>query len=200
MSKNRYIQLSHTKHINAEAHEFTTILCLTSVNQILYEPYYRFNEVRPSDEIIENLFQITLSFWTEAIHEIPVYHQIFIDKTSNVSNFRSKEGGSMLMRPIGIEILAKAYSNWNIEKQTINGFWEAFNRIDHDLEGSHWNIILWDSAAKTMAKKISSKFTREYTKYLLNLEHDYDYLLTEYTKLKGVESGDVDLLPLPERP
>ena len=195
--KDTFIQLSSTKQISAEASEFTTILCLESVNQTLYKPHFKFADQRPATKIIESLYQRTLNFWTEAIHKVPLYREIFIEKTKSVSDYRGRDGGSMLLRPIGIEILAEAYTNWIEEKGTEVGFWDSFNKIDNSLNGIHWNHILWNDLSQIMAKSPSSKFTREYAKYLLDLEHDHDYIMDAYTKLRGEEST---LIPLPEKP
>ena len=197
--KDTFIQLSHTKQINAEASEFTTILCLHSVNQILYVPQYKFVDVRPADQLVEELYKVTLDFWSQALENIPTYVKIF-SENENISKYRNKEGGSMLLRPIGIEIIAKAYTNWLQEKGSITGFWEILSQIDENLDGQHWNHVLWDNIAGTMAKKISSKFTREYAKYLFGLEHEHEYISLEYTKLAGGENEDIVVRPLPEKP
>ncbi|TDB60404.1 DGQHR domain-containing protein [Arundinibacter roseus] len=196
--KDNFIQLNGTKQIGAEDSEFTTILCLKSVNQILYKSEYNFNNVRPSEKILNSLYDKTFEFWSQAIEEVPVYRQIFIDKSKKISDFRSREGGSMLLRPVGIEIMAEAYVNWIAEKGSKKEFWNNFNKIQDNLDSIHWNHILWDSAAQTMAKSISLKFTREYTKYLLDLDHDHEYIIENYTKMKG--EGESTLIPLPERP
>lgn len=195
--QDKYIQLNHSKQIRPEATEFTTIICLESVNQILYEPSYKFNDTRPSHEIIESLYQKTFNFWLDAVEYIPTYRKIFIDKTSSVSDFRNKNGGSMLLRPIGIEILANAYINWINQKATTTGFWKAINRIDDDLQGDHWNYVLWDPSSSTMSKKTSTKFTREYMKYLLGLDYEDDYVRIEYSKLRDGGNRGIELLALP---
>jgi DNA sulfur modification protein DndB len=195
--QDKYIQLNHTKQIRPEATEFTTIICLESVNQILYEPSYKFNDTRPSDETIELLYQKTLNFWSYAVENISTYRKLFIEKTVTVSDLRNKQGGSMLLRPIGIEILASAYINWITQKETPTGFWEAINRIDDDLQGEHWNYVLWDASSSTMSKKTPAKFNREYMKDLLGLDYEEEYVVIEYSKLRGGENRGIEILALP---
>lgn len=64
------------------------------------------------------------------------------------------------------------------------------------MNGVHWKDVLWDNAKRVM-KKSSVKFRREYTKYLLGLNYEEDYVLEEYNKLKGIEQ-ESDYVQLPE--
>ena len=195
--KNKFIALKSVTGITIKDKEFTTILCIKDVNQILYDGIFNFNEIRPSDDIIESLYQISSKFWEDAINNIPSYRVVMVDLKKDISEFRNKDGGSMLFRPIGIEILARSYTNWKSEKGNTDDFWEIFNKVAPELDGIHWNNILWNNAKKTIAGKISPTFTREYTKYLLGLTHDENYVAVEYSKIRGGEN--ISILPLPER-
>ena len=92
-----------------------------------------------------------------------------------------------MFRPIGIELLAEVYLAWIEEQGSTDGFWSSFNRIDHDLSSEYWKDILWDNAKKSIKPRISMKFIKNYSLYLLGLSYDEDYTLIEYNKLKGVE-------------
>ena len=48
-------------------------------------------------------------------------------------------------------------------------------------------------------KKSSPKFNREYTKYLLGLDYEEEYVYIEYNKLKGIENVE-ERIDLPEPP
>ena len=197
--KDKFIALNSTPNINAEAREFTSILNLKEVNKILYIDTFKFQDVRPSDEIIDGLYEITLNFWQQAIDNIPSYNEVLYRKESPVSNFRNKEeGGSMLFRPIGIEILADGYRQWKIQRKETDLFWNEFLKIDDELSGNYWRDVIWNNAKKTMISKSSAKFLREYTKYLLGLDHDQYYVISEYSKLKG--NDEVELVELPAKP
>lgn len=193
--KKKYIALNKKANIDPNASEFTTILNLKEVNKALYSKDYKHRNYRPSDDVIDSLYDISYQFWIEAINNIPEYSSIFIEKSKKINDYRNSEGGNILFRPIGINILAEASVNWLSEKDTLNGFWDAFSRIDKQLDGIHWKDILWDNAKKVI-KKTSVKFQKEYTKYLLNLSFDYQYVKTEYNKLKGIERRD-DFIDLP---
>jgi DNA sulfur modification protein DndB len=199
--KETFVQLSPNTRILSTADEFTTILNLRSVNKILYSSEYKFNDVRPSDNVIESLYSKTLEFWQSAVDNIPSYNEVLITKESVVSEYRNYDGGSLLFRPIGIDLLAEAYISWVAEFGSSSGFWTAFNSIDHDLNSIYWKDVLWDNAKKNMRTRISPKFLREYLRYLIGLAFDEDYTLSEYNKLKGVEKLDEENLEdLPTRP
>lgn len=193
-NKDTYIALNKSVNIDASSSKFTTILNLKDVNNILYSHDYHHLDFRPDDTAIAQLYQKSLTFWNDAIKNIPSYKSVFIDKTNNVSDYRNTNGGSMLFRPLGISILAQSYIQW-IQNDMPSSFWLAFNKIDANLDGSIWKDVIWDNAKKNI-KKTNVKFLREYTKYLLGIETDLRYLKVEYNKMKGIERG-VDLIDLP---
>ena len=195
--KDVFISLSKSVNIDASSTKFTTILNIKDANNILYSPYYSNLDFRPSDDIIEDLYQKTLSFWQEAFENIPSYKSVFIDKTQNISNYRNSDGGNMLFRPMGINILAQSYTIWN-QNQLQGNFWTAFNNINSNLDGSIWKDVIWDNAKKNI-KKTNTKFLREYSKYLIGIESDEEYLKVEYNKMKGIERG-TQQINLPTKP
>lgn len=193
-SQNRYIALNKSVNIDAVSDRFTTILNLRDVNKYLYKHKYDHKDFRPTDEKLEELYCITKGFWTDAINNIDKYSYVFVQEQNNISDFRDVEGGSMLFRPIGINILAQSYVAWNIH--ALDGdFWIRFNSLDDDLNGSIWKDIIWDNAKKNI-KRVSTKFIRIYIEYLIGVESDTDYLKLEYNKLKGFEKEE-DFVDLP---
>lgn len=195
--KDRFIALNKVANIDVFSTKFTTILNLKDVNNILYSTLYTHADYRPSDEVIEDLYQTTINFWNSAFLNIPSYNSVFIIKDSEVNDHRGAEGGNMLFRPIGINILAQSYKLWNLENDT-ELFWNAFNNIDSNLNGVHWKDIIWDNAKHTI-KKTQVKLLREYSKYLLGLDCDLLYVKKEYNKMKGIEQ-EVDFIDLPLSP
>lgn len=195
--KERYIALNKRANIDAEADEFTTIINLKEVNKILYKGTYRHLDFRPTDDELNRLFNISTSFWNQAIENIEQYRNVFVDEINTVSDYRNSFGGSMLFRPIGIKLLTQAYSETDDDQR--DSFWNSFNSINPDLNGEYWKDVLWDNAKMTMKAKVSSKFLREYTNYLLGRDYDEEYTLNEYNKLKGVEN-DQERIELPDLP
>lgn len=195
--KDTFIALNKAANIDASSTKFTTILNLKDVNNILYSPDYTYRDFRPSDEIIEQLYQKTLLFWSSAFQNIPSYNSTFIIKDTKVNYQRNAEGGNMLFRPVGINILAQSFIYWS-QMNNPELFWEAFNNIDPNLSGIYWKDIIWDNAKHTI-KKTQVKLLREYSKYLLGLECDLLYLKKEYNKMKGFEQ-EADFIDLPISP
>lgn len=196
--KDRYIALNKSVNIDVNSTCFTTILNLRDVNSILYKPVYKHKDYRPGDDKIQELYQITFDFWTEAINKIAKYKSVFIERQSEISSFRHSDGGSMLFRPIGINIMTQAYVNW--KGLEIDGdFWDRFNRIDDDLNGTIWKDVIWDNAKKNI-KKPGVKFIKTYIQYLIGANIDEEYLKSEYNKLRGFENLEdfVDLPVVPE--
>lgn len=195
-----FIQLSAASNINPDAKEFTTILNLKEVNKTLYAQYYKHLDYRPSNEVIESLYQKSVIFWTEAINQIPKYKSIFVDATNSITDYRSNDGGSMLFRPIGIRLLSEGYAEWLTEKGNTEGFWVRLSAIDDDLNSKYWKDVIWDNATKKIKSKTSHKFLVQYIRYLLNLEADLQYLKEEFNKLSGIEESNPNKIALPETP
>jgi len=198
--KDEFIALNNKANIDPLAKEFTTILNLKEVNKILYKNIYKHLDFRPTDEIISQLFTKSSVFWDTVIANIPKYNDVLIRKNHSVSDFRSKDGGSMLFRPIGIKIIAEMYILWELSGNDFDGFWIKFNAIDDNLNGEYWKDIIWDNAKKNIKAKTSTKFLREYSNYLLNFECDKEYLKTEFNKAKGIEENNSEKLDLPPQP
>jgi DNA sulfur modification protein DndB len=195
-----FIQLSAASNISPDAKEFTTILNLKEVNKTLYSKYYKHEDYRPSDEVINSLYELSVSFWTAAINKIPKYKTIFIDGKYAVNNYRNIDGGSMLFRPLGIRILSEGYSTWMATKGNVDEFWAKFVVINDDLNSIYWKDIIWDNATKKIKSKTSPKFLLEYIKYLLGLSSDLVYLRVEYNKLSGIEENNPNKIELPAIP
>lgn len=195
--QSRYIALNKTVNIDASSSSFTTILNLRDVNKHLYKNIYNHKDFRPSDTEIDELYNVTLRFWTNAVNNIEKYKSVFIENENEIKDYRSNEGGSMLFRPIGINILAQAFVLWNNNNMSGN-FWSYFNGIDDDLNGSIWKDVIWDNA-KMNIKKTSVKFIRKFTEYILGIETDTEYLEIEYNKLKGIENEN-EKISLPSVP
>jgi len=198
--QNTFTQLSAASNISPDANEFTTILNLKEVNKTLYSRFYKHLEYRPSNDVIESLYQKSVAFWTDAINKIPKYKSIFIDASNTVNEYRNSVGGSMLFRPLGIRILSEGYSEWLTEKGNTDGFWTKFVAIDDDLNSVFWKDVIWDNATKKIKAKTSHKFLVEYMKYLLNLDSNLVYLTEEYNKLSGIEESNPAKIELPTRP
>jgi DNA sulfur modification protein DndB len=200
LKQDTFIQISAAANITPDAKEFTTILNLKEVNKTLYAGFYKHLDYRPSNEVLESLYQKSVAFWTAAINEIPKYKSIFVDATNTVNDYRNSDGGSMLFRPLGIRILSEGYTEWLTRKGNTDNFWAKFAAIDDDLNSVFWKDVIWDNATKKIKAKTSHKFLVEYIRYLLNLKADLGYLKEEYNKLSGIEESNPAKIELPVIP
>jgi len=188
-----FILLSHKANIDPNDKALTTILNLKEVNKILYQPYYKHEEFRPEDRLISDLYKISTSFWKEAINSIDLYKNVIIKKNKKVNDFRykteKKAGGSLLFRPIGIKLLAEAYTEIKFNKGDLNSFWRKINSNNFDLNGNIWNNIAWDDIRKNMIPK-REKLLQQYLYYLLGLDYDSSYLEIEYNKAFDISQNE----------
>lgn len=198
--KDKFIALHKQANIPSDAKEFTTIINLKEVNKILYRNKFKHEDFRPPTKIIDSLYDLSIKFWDSAISNIPKYNSLFGKKKKTVvSRYRSKEGGSMLFRPIGIKILAESYIMWEEKGESKKKFWTLFNAINDDLNGVYWKNILWDNAKKNIKTKTPEKFLKEFMKYLMGLDYDKQYTHLEYNKAIGIDDPR-ERVKLPARP
>jgi hypothetical protein len=110
----------------------------------------------------------------------------------------NKKGGSFLFRPIGLNMLAEAYSYASNNAKSIKSMWKKIDQSDFDLNGEYWKDIAWDTARMTMIPR-RNKLLKEYLFYLLGFEYDKEYLLIEYNKAFGVSEKDRNKVKLPNK-
>lgn len=202
-NKEEFIALNHKTNIEPNQKEFTTILNLKEVNKILYASHYKHQDFRPSDKILDELYNISVEFWDEVVNNITTIKDVLIKRKKTVGDFRFKDdkkaGGSFLFRPIGLKILAQAYSQALAEGKKTGSLWKKINKADFSLTGKYWNNIAWDDVRKTMITPTRDGLLREYMFYLLGLKCDMDYLNIEYNKAFGITEKDKDKKELPEK-
>lgn len=201
-NKDEFILLGHKANIDPNAKELTTILNLKEVNKILYAPYYKHSDFRPSEEIIDNLYDTSEAFWKGALNHIDVYTNAIIKRNEKVNKYRYKKsktaGGSLLFRPIGIKLLSELYTEFKAKKKSITSLWAKINRNSFDLNDSYWTQIIWDDVRMNIIPK-REKMLREYCFYLFGLEHDEEYLEVEYNKAFGISEKAKGRKKLPKR-
>ncbi len=143
---------------NNDKTSFTTLVTLNKINKILYKKNKDYYSRRPSKKELNELYKISSKFW-DSIFETHQEIKKYINGASDVKigdnkiSRKSSDGGSLLLRPIGQEIIAIAYSKFKINE--IDEFKEKLKKIDFNLSHDYWKYVFWNE--KMLGKEIRLK-------------------------------------------
>lgn len=160
LSKANAISNSKTGAIsNSDNQSFTTLVTLNSINKILYNKNSTYYTQRPSDEEMSTLYQRSVNFWDTFF---AVYPEIisFIDGDSEINISEEKisrneeTGGSLLLRPVGQELVAKSYVKFN--QNEIQDFKDKLRQVNFNLSNSNWKYLFWNEKMLGKEQKLKN--------------------------------------------
>lgn len=137
---------------------FTTLVTLYNINKKLYLKSASYYTVRPDATTIEQLYQKSVTFW-DTIFEIFPELVSYIDgvedqKINNHSIVRNHStGGSLLLRPVGQELIANAYTKFPVNE--MSEFKRKLKLVEFNLSGNIWKYIFWNE--KMLSKEARLK-------------------------------------------
>jgi len=143
---------------NNDFTSFTTLVTLHKINKLLYSGLNINYNVRPSDETLQHLYTLSNNFWNLIFDTFPELIQ-YINGDENILingiaiNRNNETGGSLLLRPVGQELLASAYIKFNTEE--IEDLIARLRLIDFDLSSENWKYIYWNE--KMLGKEAKLK-------------------------------------------
>ncbi|WP_417854906.1 DNA sulfur modification protein DndB [Xanthomarina gelatinilytica] len=183
LSKPAALSSSKTGAISAsDQTSLTTLVTIYNINKKLYSKPQNFYTTRPSDEILDSLFAISTNFWDSIFETFPELVD-FIDGNENVEisnktiERSSNDGGSLLLRPVGQELLANAFNEFYPNE--IDDFKQKLRLVDFSLNGYLWKYLFWNE--KMLGKE--SKLKKSLLLYVLGKFDDTDYINDEMTRI-----------------
>ena len=109
-----------------------------------------------------------------------------------VKKYRHPEGGSVLFRPIGLQILTEIIAEL-VEKYPLSKCFKMISKLPTDLTQTPYNGVIWHRTQKTMLIK-GKKLVKNLLLYMLNhFLGDIDKLRETYAKALGLEANEVEL-------
>lgn len=183
LSKDKALSSSKTGAIaNSDNSSFTTLVTLHKINKILYSKPNPFYTKRPTNVVLEELYSKSSLFWDTFFEIFPEIIE-YIDGNLNVEiedmriNRDDETGGSLLLRPVGQELIANAFINFIPDE--INLFKQKIRNIDFNLSGSTWKYIYWND--KMLGKEI--KLKNNLLLYILGKYEDEDEINVEMSRI-----------------
>lgn len=145
---------------NNDVKSFSTLVTIYNINKILYSKASKFYTVRPSNKEIEDLYEKSVEFWDFVFNVFPEIDK-FLDGERNIKINKSLfdrntlTGGSLLLRPVGQELLARTYKHFkNVQK--IDVLKNNIRKVDFNLSGSNFNYLFWNNG-KMLPKELTLK-------------------------------------------
>jgi DNA sulfur modification protein DndB len=160
LSKPNAISNSKTGAIsNSDNQSFTTLVTLNSINKIIYNRTSTYYTQRPAEEDLNALYQKSVNYWDTFFN---VYPEIvsYIDGNNEIEILEEKisrnheTGGSLLLRPVGQELIAKSYMKFNQDE--IQDFSNKLRRVNFNLSNSNWKYLFWNEKMLGKEQKLKN--------------------------------------------
>lgn len=178
--------LSSTKTGNIPSNDhksFTTLVTVNKINKILYKKDKEFYTLRPADEILESLYEISKNFWDFLFDVFPeivnfVEGERGID-FHGVFDRNSDSGGSLLLRPIGQELVARLYKAF-LNTNQVEILQQRIRNVNFNLSGNTLKYLFWNNG-KMQSKEEDLKF--KLLAYLVGLDVSHSFINDEMQRI-----------------
>ncbi|MEH2958331.1 DNA sulfur modification protein DndB [Candidatus Merdisoma sp. JLR.KK006] len=165
MCNNRNKQIAVT---NTNA--FTSLVALYQCNDYLIQNFIKLSDkkmkqyklYRPANETIEDALEYVKKYWNAFIDNISAVKDYLLINDNPALNYRNKNGGNILFRPIGIIEFVKA--SYIISERSHISFEDTLRRLNDipmDLNTKVWRGVMWDG------KKIINRVNLTLIRFLI---------------------------------
>jgi DNA sulfur modification protein DndB len=184
----------------------TTISSLYDVLKIIFmhsigmrsDRTLRFN--RPPDERLQEFEELAVGYFAELGAIFPPVGELFASNTPAevTERRRGPEGGHILFRPIGLEIVTRLAVEVASSGTSLLEAVRALSNIPVNLDVAPYRGVIWDPVRRTMIPA-GKALARDVLKYMLGRDAgDRDELLNRYKRALGVPPDDTRVrLPAP---
>ncbi|WP_405202110.1 DGQHR domain-containing protein [Dokdonia sp. LLG6352-1] len=192
LSKSNGISNSKSANIpTSDNNSFSTLVTINAVNKILFKKSSAYYTKRPSDIILNNLYQKACEFWDaifEAFPELILYinGQTDININGQPINRADETGGSLLLRPVGHKLLAQTYIKFDENQR--QQFIDKIRLVDFNLSSQNWQYIFWNE--KMIGKELTLK--KNLLAYLVGKYDDADYIHDGMSRIYETYNEDYD--------
>jgi len=136
----------------------TTLVTIYNINKRIYNLPKTFYTSRPEDSKLEELFEKSKIYWDLLFDSFPAlveYSEGQLNvKIDNINISRNDiSGGSLLLRPVGQELIANAFTKFS--NNELNTFKNKIAQVDFNLSGNVWKYVFWNQ--KMLGKETKLK-------------------------------------------
>ena len=112
---------------------------------------------KPSDEIIEGIYNVCAAFWTCMAVTFDEVDQVRKVHESIAGLYRREDGGHVLFRPAGQMAFARAVRALINLEFSMKDAIQELSKLPYELSEDPWSGVLWNPATKTMYSTVSSQ-------------------------------------------
>ncbi len=139
----------------------TTIVSLYDTLDIILQDkanteWKSFLSVRPSDDVIDIYYKKAIAYWDGLQKNFEELNSIGKDKLK-ISHVRNKNGGHLLFRPVGLQIITEAIRRLKESGISQNVALRRLSQVNLQLSKKPWSGLLWESIKKRMITKKENK-------------------------------------------
>ncbi len=151
-------------------------------------------KVRQPNHILDEHYQNACDYFTRLTDSfLPL--QEFVntpDHSTVVKKYRHPEGGSVLFRPIGLQILTEIIAEL-VEKYPLSKCFKMISKLPIDLTQTPYNGVIWHPTQKKMIMK-GKTLVKNLLLYMLDHpQKNVDKLHEDYAKALRIETKEVEL-------
>lgn len=165
----------------------TTLVTIYNINKRIYNLPKTFYASRPEDSKLEELFEKSKIFWDLLFDSFPALIE-YTDGQLNVKidnkNISRNDisGGSLLLRPVGQELIANAFTKFS--NNELNTFKNKIAQVDFNLSGNVWKYVFWNQ--KMLGKE--TKLKNNLLLFLLGKFNNANEINREMTRVYGLNN------------
>ncbi len=137
---------------------FTTLVTINKINKMLYNKTKQFYSRRPPKKELDKLYKMSVLFWDIFFDSFPEIESFIkgdkkIKMKDEFISRNSKKGGSLLMRPVGQELLSIAFTKFDLKNK--DEFQKKIKKINFNLSHHNWRYVFWND--KMLGKELRLK-------------------------------------------
>ncbi len=187
--KDKRLSIKNGKGIPPTDHTaFTNIITVYDVNEIVLKTQWHIDksfkqQARPIGET-EKMYSRVTEYWKSLSDSLPEVKKLHEDNYLIDNNLRSRAGGHLAFRPVGLTLIARAYSLCFKEKEIIAKFFTRLPKVNWSIVAYPWRGTVWHSGLnKIDYKKENELIAARVLAYMLGMSlesGEVEKLLTDY--------------------
>lgn len=160
--------LNTTKQIpKSNVTAFTSLIALYQCNEALIRNKLEISDkelkeyklYRPDEDVVDEIFDYVKEYWSSFIYNIPPIKKFVKSVDKPAEEYRNKDGGNLLFRPIGIiEFVKSSVIVAKRQNKDWNYVLKQMSNIQLNLNSQIWKGVVWDG--KKIINRVNTNLIR----------------------------------------
>lgn len=115
--------------------------------------------IRPSDDVIDEIYRQNTSYWTCLVANLPEYQELFASQpTDEVAGKFRTNGGHFMFRPLGQQAFSRAVRIMMDRSMSMEDSVQALCNVPMNLNEPPWKMIVWDSRQERIIRNFGQQY------------------------------------------